>query len=195
MLSAGCSFNCLSQSDKYIGLEVNKSLLNNALGNSAGFVIEPILVIRPAKDPRIRIKTVAGYAYLRKDKVYVNSNMLIQGGYLKVGAGFAQSEKVVPKINLTLTGFSTRNTFTLEGPYFGDYKGSYKTFDFCSSLEPNLDFYVSLINRWLLIVSLRVNLIFYNTSDKELPTYYIPGMGIVFKPFLTTGVSFYCVFK
>jgi hypothetical protein len=97
--------------------------------------------------------------------------MLINGGYLKAGAGYAKNEKVVPSLNLTYTGFYTRNAYELEGPYFSDYYGTYKTFDFCTSLEPNLDFYVSLIKRWSLLVSLSINFICINTNNKDLPVF------------------------
>jgi len=191
----GFCVNANSQMHIDYGIDLAKTPTNNLIDNSSGIVIEPIFIAK-FRQSNLRIKSIIGYASIKRDNIFVNSNMEIKGFYWKGGVGYSDSKKVAPYLNLCLSTFNVSNKFGLKGNYFGDYERVYNHNNrFTLGLEPNCDIHIRIYNKISMLISLRLSLLLINTSYDNYPIYYIPGAGIINNKYVTTGVSLYLMFN
>ena len=187
--------NANSQMHIDYGIDLAKTPTNNLINNSSGIVVEPIFIAKSIKS-NLRFKSIIGYASIKRDDIYMNSNIKINGFYWKGGVGYSDSKIVVPYLILCLSSFNVANQFELKGTYFGDYEETYNHNNrFALGLEPNCDFHIRIYKKISLLLSLRINILLINTSYDNYPTYYIPGAGIINNKHFTTGLSLYMMFN
>ncbi len=183
------SCTALGQNTNIIGLELSKTITSNIVSNSRGFVFEPVHIYKSEK-MNLNFKSIVGYALVKRDSIYENSNLQTQGFYIKEGIGFSGNDYIVPYISIVATSYQIKNTFYLQGDYFNDFIASYKHRNlFAVGIEPSIDFNAEISEHMILSLNIHGTWVLLNTEDSNFPTYYLPGIGIVDNMHLSAGFN------
>lgn len=178
----------------YLGYDISKTVTDNLL-NRIGFTIEPVYTFIPDSS-YARIKVAGGYNIIHRNKVYNNCDITTQGWYIKPGIGFSRQKKVITYLNVLVSDYSIKNTYTLEGENFGDYKKTYRHNNlYAVGIEPNFDYWIAVHKRISLVVNFQLMYIVYNSKSENFPLFSIPGTGVLINKKISPSMNLSVMFR